>query len=184
MSEDKDDPAERQPLEVTHPHLAEFSAFLPELNKESDRGLVMIAMSFIDELMRRTLLAFLLEGDTSSSLVEGFNAPLGSLATRCAAAFALGLISERELQEADTLRKIRNQFAHHVHISFENQSIRDLCKNLTMVAPDYSTTQNQSTVTTDARGRFCTAAVAFILNLTNRPHSVSRQRRQFVQWPY
>ena len=178
MSEDKDDPAERQPLEVTHPHLAEFSAFLPELNKESDRGLVMIAMSFVDELMRRTLLAFLLEGDTSSSLVEGFNAPLGSLATRCAAAFALGLISERELKEADTLRKIRNQFAHHVHVSFENQSIGNLCKNLTMAAEEYGS------VTVGARGRFTTAAVALILHLTNRPHYVSRQRRQFSEWPY
>jgi mannitol operon repressor len=64
---------------VTHPHLAEFSAFLPELNKETDRGMVLFATSFIDELMRRTLLAFLLESETSSSLVEGFNAPLGSL---------------------------------------------------------------------------------------------------------
>ena len=145
MGETNGDVPERQPLEVTHPHLAEFSAFLPELKKESDRGLVMIAMSFIDELVRRTLLAFLVESDTSSSLVEGFNAPLGNLATRCAAAFALGLISERELKEADTLRKVRNQFAHRVHVSFENRGISDLCKNLTMAAEDYSS------VTVDAR---------------------------------
>jgi mannitol operon repressor len=184
MGEDKNDRAERQPLEVSHPHLAEFSAFLPELNKESDRGLVMIAMSFIDELMRRTLLAFLLEGNSSSSLVEGFNAPLGSLATRCAAAFALGLISEQELKEADTLRKIRNQFAHHVNVSFENQSIGNLCKNLTMAAQDYSVVQDRRTVTAGARGQFSSAAVCLILRLTNRPHYVSLQRRQFSEWPY
>ena len=179
MSEEKEgDRPERTPLGVTHPHLAEFSAFLPELNKETDRGMVLITTSFIDELMRRTLLAFLLESDASSSLVEGFNAPLGSLATRSSAAFALGLISEREMKEADTLRRIRNQFAHHVHVSFENQSVGDLCKNLTLAAADYGS------VTVDARGRFSTAAVALILNLTNRPHYVSRQRRQFLEWPY
>jgi mannitol operon repressor len=138
----------------------------------------LIATSFIDELMRRTLLAFLIGSDTSSSLIEGFNAPLGSLATRSAAAFALGLISESEMREADTLRKIRNQFAHHVHVSFESRSIGDLCKNLTMAAEDYGS------VTVDARGRFTTAAVALILNLTSRPHYVSQQRRQFVEWPY
>jgi mannitol operon repressor len=137
MSENKNEPPKRRRrLAVTHPHLADFSVFLPQLNKESDRGLVMIAMSFIDELMRRTLLAFLIESDTSTSLVEGFNAPLGTLATRSAAAFALGLISERELKEADTLRKIRNQFAHHVHVSFEDASIRDLARNLTWAAED------------------------------------------------
>jgi hypothetical protein len=37
------------PLAVTHPHLAEFTAFLPELDKETDRGMVLIATSFIDE---------------------------------------------------------------------------------------------------------------------------------------
>jgi hypothetical protein len=178
------DPPERQPFEVTRPHLAEFSAFLPELNKESDRGRVLIATSFIEELMKRTLFAFFLENDTSSSLVEGFNAPLGSLATRSAAAFALGLISERELKETDTLRRIRNLFAHHVHVSFENQNVGDLCKNLTMAAQDYSSAQDHHTVIVDARGRFSTAAVALVLNLTNRPHYVSRQRRQFIEWPY
>jgi mannitol operon repressor len=185
MSEESDNQPERPPpLELTHPHLAEFSAFLPKLNKETDRGMVLIATSFIDELMRPTLLAFLLEGETSSSLVEGFNAPLGSFATRTTAAFALGLISERELKEADTLRRICNQFAHHVHVSFENQNVVDLCKNLTMAAQDYSAVQDQRTVTVHARGRFSSAAVALILNLTNRPHYVSRQRRQFGEWPY
>jgi DNA-binding MltR family transcriptional regulator len=184
MSEEKDSRPMRPPLAVTHPHLAEFSAFLPELNKETDRGMVLIATSFIDELMRRTLLAFLVESETSSALVEGFSAPLGGFATRSAAAFALGLISERELKEADTLRKIRNQFAHHVHVSFENQSVVDLCKNLTMAAQDYSAVQDQRTVTVEARGRFSTAAVALILNLTNRPHYVAQKRRHFGEWPY
>jgi hypothetical protein len=104
MNEERQSERQPPPLAVTHPHLTEFAAFLPELNKETDRGMVLIATSFIDELMRRILLAFFVEGETSSSLVEGFNAPLGSLATRSAAAFALGLISEQELKEADTLR--------------------------------------------------------------------------------
>lgn len=165
------------PLEATHPHLTEFAAFLPELNKETDRGMVLIATSFIDELTRRTLRAFFIESEINSSLIEGFNAPLGSFATRSAAAYALGLISERELKEIDSLRKVRNQFAHHVHVSFEDQRIQDLCKNLTMAANDYGS------VTVDARGRFSTSAVALILNLTNRPHYVSKQRRRLAIGP-
>ena len=35
------------PFDVTHPHLKDFFAFLPELNKESDRGMALIATSFI-----------------------------------------------------------------------------------------------------------------------------------------
>src|SRR5947208_1359141 len=128
MSDDEKRLPERPPpLEETHPHLRDFLRFLPELNKESARGCVLISCSYLDDLMRETLLAFFVEGETGKRLVEGFNAPLGTFSTRSSAAFALGLISERELKELTILRRIRNRFAHHVHASFEMQEIRDLC---------------------------------------------------------
>lgn len=156
----------------------EFLEFLPELNKESDRGQALISCSYLDELLRQTLLAFFIEDDNSNRLVEGFNAPLGTFSTRLSAAFALGLISEREFKECNTLRRIRNRFAHHVQASFDMQEIRDLCQNLTYAAQDYGT------VTVDIRSRYSTAAIALILNLTNRPHYVSKKRRAFQDWPY
>jgi hypothetical protein len=57
------DPSERPPLEETHPHLTEFLAFLSEVSKESDRGVVLICCSFVDELLRRTLAAFFIENE-------------------------------------------------------------------------------------------------------------------------
>jgi mannitol operon repressor len=95
MTKTDEDPADREPLDVCHPHLKDFFGFLPELNKESDRGRALIACSYLDELMRRILLAFLIERDGTKRLVEGFNAPLGTLSTRTAATYAVGLISER-----------------------------------------------------------------------------------------
>ena len=164
---------ERASLAVTDPHLKEFSAFLPELNKESDRGRVLISCSYLDELLRQTLLAFFTEDDNSNRLVEGFNAPLGTFSTRISAAFALGLISGREFRECNTLRRIRNRFAHNVQASFDMQEVRDLCQNLTSAAQD-----------NDVRFRFTTAAVALIAHLMNRPHYVSEKRREFQDWPY
>ncbi len=166
----------RRPIEETHPHLAEFASFLPKLNEESDRGMVLIATSFIDELLRRTLLAFMIEGKTGVSLVEGDRAPLGTFATRSAAAFALGLINAREKQEADRLRQVRNRFAHQVHVSFDDEKIATLCAQLDMAAKDYGD------VTVGARGQFSSAALSLILNLTNRPHYVAQQRRGPANW--
>ncbi len=166
----------RLQLEMSHPHLAEFSRFLPELNKESDRGRVMISCSYLDELIRRILLCFFIDRETSLQLVDGFNAPLGTFSTRTAAAFALGLISKEEFKECETLRRIRNRFAHDIHASFDMQDIRDLCKNLTKAAPSYGD------VVVDVRGQYTTAAVALILQLTNRPVYVSRKRRQPEDW--
>jgi hypothetical protein len=177
MTTPEDELPDREPLEVSHPHLKDFLGFLPELNKESDRGRVLIACSYLDELMRRILLAFLIERDGTKRLVEGFNAPLGTLSTRTAAAYAMGLLSEREFKECETLRRIRNRFAHDVHASFDAQDIRDLAHTLTMAAQGYDD------VVVDARGRYTTAAVALIMHLTNRPAYVSRKRRQAEDWP-
>jgi mannitol operon repressor len=119
------------PFQISHPHLAEFSCFLPELNKESDRGRVMVSYSFLDELMRRILLAFFIDRESSQQLLDGFNARLGTFSTRTAAAYTLGLISQAEFKACETLRRVRNRFAHDVHASFDQQDIRDLCRNLT-----------------------------------------------------
>ncbi len=172
-----DMPSDRVPVEVSHPHLKEFLGFLPELNKESDRGRVLITCSYLDDLMRRILLAFVIDRDSSLRLVEGFNAPLGTFSTRTAAAYALGLITEREFKECDTLRRVRNRFAHDMQASFDAQDIGDLCRNLTMAAHDYDA------VVVDVRGRYTTAAVALILELVNRPAYVASKRRQPENWP-
>jgi mannitol operon repressor len=177
MSDDIDKRFE--PLLKTHPHLKEFLEFLPEFNRESDRGMVLIATSFIDDLLKRTLLAFFIEGEATTALIEGFNAPLGTFAIRTAAAAGLGLISDAEFKECNTLRKIRNKFAHHVRMSFADRSVIDLCGNLSLAPPSYATT-----VTVGAAGQFSGAATALILNLVNRPHYVAEQRRAAKTWPY
>lgn len=161
-----------------HPHLRPFLAFMSELSKETDRGAALIATSYIDDMLRQTIAAFLIDSPASALLLEGFNAPLGTFSTRIAASAALGLISEREANEANKLRKIRNLFAHHVHVSFDDQNVRDLCRNLEMAAQDHGD------VIVDSRGRFSTSAVAVIMNLTNRPHYVRQERLQPRAWKY
>lgn len=170
------DDLDPEPLQVSHPHLEEFLAFLPEMNKESDRGLTLITTSFIDELLRRSIAAFLVPGAAADALLQGFNAPISSFSARIAAATALGLLHEEETKDADRLRRIRNLFAHHVHISFDDQRVKDMCSHLVMAAQDYDD------VVVGPRGQFTTAAVALISNLTNRPHYVSLAKLTPVRW--
>ena len=165
-------------LETTPPHLKEFVAFLGELNKESERGAVLISCALLDELLTTIIRAFVLERPESERLLEGFNAPLGTLSARSVAALALGLISDIEYQETETIRKVRNHFAHEVHASFKEDRVKALCSNLKLAA------KSDDTVTVNARGQFTSAAVGLILNLTNRPHYVAQKRRQFEPWPY
>src|SRR5258708_18194129 len=87
---------DRVSIEVSHPHLKDFLRFLPELNKESDRGRVLISCSYLDQMLREILLAFLRDTKLSLQLVEGFNAPLGTFSARATATYAMGLITNRD----------------------------------------------------------------------------------------
>ena len=165
-----------RPFEETHPHLKDFGAFLEDFNKETERGAALAATAFLDEILQRTLAAFLLSTETASDLLVGFNAPLGTLSARIAAAHAMGLISEIERRECDLVRKIRNEFAHKVKMSFDDDRVKGLCSALTYSAKPYGD------VTVSTRGRFTTAAVALILNLNNRPHYVGQQALKFQDW--
>ncbi|WP_452181346.1 MltR family transcriptional regulator [Heyndrickxia sporothermodurans] len=157
-----------------HRRADSFVEFLPELNSESDRGRALIACSYMDDLLKKALLAYFVNQEIGPKLVQGFSAPLGTFSTRTTAAYALGLISEKEFKEINTLREIRNKFAHQVQVSFDDQSISDLCKNLTMTAKE----------ATNAKGRYTSAAVSLILTLSNRPKHISRRRGQPEEWPY
>jgi mannitol operon repressor len=168
--------SEHKPFEETYPHLREFKAFLDALNKESERGMVLVAATMLEDLLGRSIHAFLIAHEETDRLLEGFNAPLGTFSARALAAFGLGILSEREFRECERIRKIRNVFAHNVHSSFQDQKIKDMCATLQFSAKDYGD------VHVDARGQFNTAAVAFISSLTNRAHYVGQRRLKYGDW--
>ena len=115
----------------THPNLKVFAPFLDDLNRgERTRRRTHIGQLCGNRQLKEIVSAFLCEGEASERLLEGFNAPLGTLAARAAAAAALGLISRREYRELETIRKIRNQFAHDHRTRFSDQGIVDRCRNL------------------------------------------------------
>jgi len=63
----------------THPNLKVFAPFLDDLNRESERGAVLISVSLFEWQQKEIVSAFLCEGEASERLLEGFNAPLGTL---------------------------------------------------------------------------------------------------------
>ena len=154
-----------------HPHLREFLDFLPEANAESDRGLVVICASYIDELLGRTLLSYVVDERKYISLVD--DGGLSTFSSRIDGCAAFALILEKEAAECHRIRRIRNRFSHETQVSFDDQQVKDLCRNMTgRVAID----------DIPARDMFHTAAVGLILSLVNRPAYVARERLQPRLW--
>lgn len=166
----------RKPFSETNPHLNGFTDFLAEFNKETERGTALAAAAMLDELLGRIIESFLIPNKGSKALLDGFNAPLGTFSARIASAFALGLLSEVEYRQCELIRKVRNEFAHQIKVSFKTERIVSLYAQLQLSAKSYGD------VRVDTRGQFTTAAVGLILSLTNRPHYVGEKRLQSVSW--
>lgn len=160
-----------------YPNLRDFLPFLDTHNSESPRGSVLVACSFLDQQLREIISSFLIEQSDKDQLLGGFNAPLGSFSARIKMAHSLGLISNFERDDCDTLRKIRNEFAHNHSASFEDDKLIDLCKNLHHSAKDYGD------VVVGTYGQFSTGAIGLVMSLINRAHYVSEKRLPQAQWP-
>lgn len=98
---------------------------------ESDRGCALFAAAYLDSALSDLLSrSFVNSRSIANDLFEG-NAPLSAFSSRIKMAFYLGVISEECRTDLDTIRKIRNDFAHEAGlISFDSQSIADRCRNL------------------------------------------------------
>ncbi|MCA1530884.1 hypothetical protein [Bradyrhizobium yuanmingense] len=142
----------RDEIWETDPHYRGFMATLTELN-ETDRGVALVATSFLDTLMGDTIAAFLVENSSAEKLLAGFNAPLGSLSTRIAACRALGLITDEEAKQSESFRKVRNEFAHRIEVTFENGKVKDLCNNLSVP---------ESVKDANARAKFAKASMLLL----------------------
>jgi len=145
--------------------------------------MVLVACSFIDGQLAAALRAKLLDVPTVEKLLEGFNAPLGTFSARIAISRALGVISAVEHAECERLRKVRNEFAHRVHCSFDDEKIEAICRELAFSAKPYVKADGEA-VHVSSRGALSTAATALMLRLTNRAHYASKHRIADREWEY
>lgn len=150
------------------PHMKEFLDLLPAWYKESDRGMALIATSYLEDILRRAIADFLVDCKANRDLLEGFNAPLGTFSARIAAAVALGLISQEEAEEVHRLRKIRNIFAHQVHVSFEDKGVKNICRTLGAVGLDEGEVDKNGQTLYGPRNDFSNSALKLINTLVNR----------------
>ena len=169
-------PEDRLLRDGTRPDLDAFMNFVQELDKETPRGVVLIACATIHDLLGRLLELFLASHKAVEELLTGTFAPLGTFSARIKAAVSLGLISDEEYRDCEALRKIRNAFAHNVKVSFNDQRIKDLCKNLRFFG---DTLMNRKI---DEEGVFRVSAAAMMEALVNRMYTVSQRQLETQSW--
>ena len=113
-----------------HPELKREYAILCQIANESPRGMVLVAAAELDRLLLELIKSFLRPGAGQNALLSSPNAPLATFSARIAAAHALNLISDQEFRELSIIRRIRNQFAHEINVSFEDQTMKSRVQEL------------------------------------------------------
>lgn len=125
----------------------EFVAIVAEIEAEtengSDRGTVLVGAAVVDNCLRRILFVAMPDSDAANELLaDDGRAPLGTFSARTLAARAMGLISAEEQSCINTIRKIRNIYAHEFGHAIDQNSIDDMCRDLEVRADRLSGAEN------------------------------------------
>lgn len=174
----------KRQLPISDPYYDRLNLFLTSSNNETDRGRALVVASLIEEMLEEILRNFLLENKETKTLFEAPNAPLSNFSAKSLLCRSLGLISKTEFKDIDILRRIRNEFAHHVLCTFEQQKIADLAASLTtgMEHLDHLPKGNKLRVE-DPKSRFGMVSTSLVTRLYNRAHYVKKARLSELQWP-
>ncbi len=106
-----------------------------QLVQESDRGLCLLAIGRMDNVLTEFLQLKLLGSKTFKRDLFNNNGPLGTFSSKIKMCLAMGLISNGYYQEIEVMRKIRNIFAHSDQpITFESKEVETLCLGLKVFA--------------------------------------------------
>lgn len=162
--------------------LRDFLPYSDVFGKESDQGKVLVSHGYLEQLVEDVLFAFIRDIPESRRLCEGRNAPLSTFHSQVTACYSLGLITESEHHDLQLIRKIRNEFAHHIHTSFETQSVIDRCALFKHQLSPEDRIEETGNAEVGPSHQFSEAAVILIWRLTTRPHSVAEHRRTEPIW--
>lgn len=167
---------QRMKIEKRLQFLEEFKR---ELKTQSDRGVVLVCLSILDELLAELLKLRLLEDEKLLKELFGTKGVFGQFDDKVKASYAMGLISKLDYDLFKKIQNVRNKFAHRVlNISFEDPTIRDVCQSITLpkdaFMPRYLVLEgneddyNPITPDSPARIRFVMAFHFLFVELENR----------------
>ena len=121
-----------RPSRVSSLTFGQFIDILDDLEKDGPRGAVLLGHALLESAMRDLLVSRMmpLSKREDDALFGGYG-PLSTMAARISVARAFNIISKEARQNLDTIRQIRNRFAHtDRRIDFDDPKVVALCEKL------------------------------------------------------
>jgi hypothetical protein len=107
-----------------------FTAVIAELDSDGPRGAAILGGATVESKLEDLLLSRMVElGKTEFNELFRNAGPLASFSAKIRAGYALGLFGEATRDNLDTLREVRNAFAHaKLVVTFETPEVVAVCK--------------------------------------------------------
>ena len=97
----------------------------------SDRATVIVAAAIVEERLATAIKSKLHSDKEIVSHIFRVSGPLGSFSAKIDLGFLMGLYGKEAHSDLDTIKEIRNEFAHRLRsTNFNSQRVHDLCKNI------------------------------------------------------
>ena len=116
-------------------------ALIEEIEEQTDRGVAIVGVAWIEETMSAALESFLHSDQKSWDRLFVGNGPLSTFSAKIDLCSLLGMINGTIKSDLHIIRDIRNEFAHqivhrseHTKLSFTSSHIRDKCAALKCIA--------------------------------------------------
>lgn len=138
-----------------------------------DRSEAIVAGALLENCLEFSIKQHLIRNDVLFSSFFKGTGPLATFAAKIDMAVLLGILTEDQADSFNTVRKVRNDFAHNVRpLDFSSQRINALCNNL-MRPTEYrldEATLRLGVSDDTARARYLGAIVFYVAALTWRGH--------------
>lgn len=156
--------------------IKKLQTYLDDANNENacgtERGTVLVWASILDEMLTDLLRSFLipLNNGKSDEIFEP-DGPLSTFSAKTKIAFAVGLITKEEAECLNSVRKIRNDFAHKIGETLTQPPHSDRCRTLCIRL-------NGKIDMLEPRHWFSTACGRLLIFLSRRINEAAAQSRK------
>lgn len=108
-----------------------WEGFLQEFANGDDRTCALLSASLLDYWLEMMLLQAFVNRDEARQQLLADRMPLGTFSAKIELAYCLNLIPKFARDDLNLIRRIRNDFAHHLGaLTFKENSLRSRCLEL------------------------------------------------------
>ena len=155
------------------PTMDELVRLLADIFEESDRSYALIMSAWLDDAVGEIIRAQFIEHSTSADELLTGDAPLATFSARTKIAYCLRLIDGRVKRDLDTIRSVRNEFAHQRdNISFSSPSVVSKCANFALITEIRSIISSSADIS--PRTNFMLVSSHLLIYLLDRPREITR----------